>query len=108
MVSQIDAARAADRLADDFVGRDANMTNAELLTEDETFRSLAIAYQQLGYVGGPTAGVYDGGAYGDGVDRYTAAQTEAGRESIERALASRAAAVLDAAYAYRDAEEVEA
>jgi len=106
MVSQTDAARAADRLADDFVGRDANMTNAELLTEDKSFRSLAIAYQQLGYVGGATAGVYD--AYGDGVDRYTAAQTEAGRESIERALASRAAAVLDAAYAYRDAEEVEA
>lgn len=105
MVSQTSAARAAERVADEFVGRDANMQNAELLTEDETFRSLAVAYQQLGFVGGATAGVYDGGAFGEGVNDYVAGQTDGARRSIERALASRAAAVFDTAYAYRQPTE---
>ena len=108
MTSRVDAARAAERIAGEYVGDDQNMMNETLLVEDDTFRSLAVAYQQLGFVGGPTAGVYDGGALGgDGVNDYVAGQTENARRSIERALASRAAVVFDTAYAYRSLAEEE-
>ena len=108
MTSQVDAARAAERIADEYVGEDQNMVNETLLVEDDTFRSLAVAYQQLGFVGGATPGVYDGGAFGEGVNDYVAGQTDGARRSIERALASRAASVFDTAYAYRSPAEVEA
>ena len=107
MTSRVDAARAAERIAGEYVGDDQNMMNETLLVEDDTFRSLAVAYQQLGFVGGPTAGVYDGGAFGEGVNDYVAGQTENARRSIERALASRAAVVFDTAYAHRSPDDVE-
>ena len=64
MVSKTSAKAAAERYADEYVGTDANMINASILVRDDTFRSLAIAREQLGYVGGMLPGVYD-------VDRVT-------------------------------------
>lgn len=101
MVSKTSAKAAAERYADEYVGTDANMINASLLVRDDTFRSLATAREQLGFVGGMFPGVYD-------VDRdvpveqYTAAQTDVAREAVERAMASRASEVFADAYTRRE------
>jgi hypothetical protein len=101
MVSKTSAKAAAERYADEYVGTDANMINASILVRDDTFRSLAIAREQLGYVGGMLPGVYDVDRDVP-VERYTAGQTDAARDAVERAMASRASEVFTDAYQRRE------
>ena len=97
MVSKTSAKAAAERYADEYVGTDANMINASILVRDDTFRSLAIAREQLGYVGGSLPGLYDVDCDLP-VNGYTVGQTVVGREAVKRAMASRASEVFTNAY----------
>jgi len=99
MVQQHTAKSAAESFADEYVGTDANMTNANTIANDDDFRSLAVARKQLGHVGGSLPGLTDTDA---DIGRYAMSQTETAREAVMRAMDVRAGEVLDEAHATDD------